>query len=339
MFARIRPFAVAVAALASLQVACAAPPLEEEGDDSAAAMAVATNLDDSEVAALVSGADLACSEPLDGATLCSHPKGLVILTQEGVALVRHEDDDVVTAAALSADRGEKRDIADVLGRVAGSDLDTRGLRPLGVEKVLTDPFLALLRSFAGKATTAAAKAGSEQAEAAVIRSPSAAKAFDDMAVQLAGGKVGRSARGAAILGGKGFDAVAANATNWLRATNRKALGITANHTQALFSDEAARAFVDGPLRAAQQSLAKGQRLAVVIDETDGYVTRPIIRALKERAPDVDVVVVTESIYAQERAFGVAFIDLIGSRESYQSMVRKVSDTLYAFDGAALVKVR
>lgn len=107
----------------ALGLGCAAP-VEEEAGGGSDAMSLDTTLSADELAAIRSGEGLSCGgETVGDAVVCSHPLGVVVMSPDGLALLRAEGD-VVTAKALAKEAAEKDDVGTVLDAVDGGSSGT-----------------------------------------------------------------------------------------------------------------------------------------------------------------------------------------------------------------------
>lgn len=248
--------------LATAALGCAAPADEEIGSAEGAA-GVGETVSMEEAVLLRDGSGLTCDGTTeDGLLLCSHDRGLVVLSDQGIALLQAKGDDV-TAKARAQDASEKHDVADVLEAGNAGGTTTQGLRPQGLlgGRVLVDLVEALVRS--------SRRAVVNETEVAAARS--AEKAGNLVALQKelrAGQSVYRSTAGATVLAGKTPGATIDVTTKWAKATGRRIFGVRLPGLGRTTTRENVEAFM-ALMRAEATKLSPGEKLTILYSPTIG----------------------------------------------------------------------
>lgn len=256
-----------VLALSAGAVACAAPSEEEVGSAEGAAAVADGRLDEGEISALRAGAGLTCRQDgEDSATICAHERGVVVLTDNGVALLEAKGD-LVTGKALAVDARETDDVGAVLEPVSGGDESaTQSLRPQGVTTKL---FLEAITSLFERATAkTAAKAAEREAQVVAARSAEKAGDLTALAKQLRSGEGIARAGTQTILAGSTEKSIAANTKRWAKATGRTLIGVPIEWSSNGSGPEEVVKFM--AFMATQKArLAPGHRLAILMEPGHG----------------------------------------------------------------------
>lgn len=253
--------------MATVMGGCAAASADDGLGSSEGAVSASSRLDDGEVAALRSGIGLTCRQDAEeNATLCAHERGVIVLTDDGIALLEASDG-VVTAKALAKDTAEKDDVGAVLDPIANAsgDSNAQSIRPQGLaSKMILDGIAALLERATART---AAKAADREAQVVAARSAEKAGDLTELAKQLRSGEAIARSGSQTILAGSSTSATVANAKRWLLATGRRTIGVPGIAGAYSGPDEIARFYQFMATEKAR--LAPGERLTIVMSPAHG----------------------------------------------------------------------
>ena len=279
---------LALTLVLALPLGCAAPA--DEVGESQGAMEVADGSVSAAEAQALRGEGLTgCAEEVEGATLCTHRAGLVVMSAEGFALLR-ADGDVITAKA-SAWSIRSNDVNEVLAAASGpgSESATASLRPLGgpVANLAANLLRRLADKLSGATARAVAHAGETEVEIAAVRSTALAGDLGTVTQTLKAGERAALTDGASLLGGVDAAAVTRNARRFFGATNRRTLGLVYDLGDPMVSRDVVRRFHDAYLTKELAALKPGERLTLVVAEGRGHDSfRSFVR---EMSLPIDVV--------------------------------------------------
>ncbi len=327
LLARHRALAL-TALLASLTWGCAAPAEDVGESEGAAAEGVTldTTLSEEEQALLRGEGLVDCIEESGDATLCRHPNGVVVLSADGIAILR-ADGATITAAALTPDREEKRDVGEVLASVSepSGDVGTASLRPQGLASAAAKVLVTIAERLGKNAPRWAtvAMVGGE-AEVAAMRSAALAGDLRAFAASLPKGQLaGYKPSGVTLLGGETQAAAAQATQRWFAVTNRKTIGMAIDIGEST-SEQTIETFFRTIVAPAKREMRNGERLTLVVPTGHGSLETILSTAAREQ---VDVVFIGTSTPPGKVAAIVDASQPLGTRlKAFADRIYSVTDS-------------
>ncbi len=318
-------------------VGCAAPSGDDVDESAGAATVLDGSISEAEAKALRGEGLQGCVETLGDATLCTHPSGLVILTDEGIALLRARGD-TITAKALVADEATKHDAAEVLDAIDTPEpaLGGASLRPQGLAIMTANILRRIADALASSATKTPVAAAGVEAEVVATRSAALAEDLTRATKSLAPAP-GTGNHLVTQLGGATEAVLGQTFRRWKNVTKRKAMGIQLSFAGgSSVSKEAVDAFFSVQVRAEKAKLAAGERIAVVLPDGVGPKAHYLAAAERE---GVDVVRLRPaSPNADDRGFAAVLEAPAGVWTQSADVMRRLVESSFEVTNAGVRRV-
>jgi hypothetical protein len=308
--------------------ACGTGTSEDEvagGSDSALEMSASLDGIDQDMLAEGRGLET-CSENVGLATLCTHARGVVVLSDDGIALLAGKDGDLVAKALGTADPTRKDDVSQVLSAVRenaperSSGAGSSGIEPQSIStaaSTLLRGIVAALQESVRRAPAKLARKGAE-GEVAVAKSSLAEDLTGFVQNMRAGQSMVVAPNGVTILGGTTEKLANQNARRWFAATHRQTIGILDPAVGAFTSAETVLGFTPF-LQAAKATLRPGERLTIVMNPLHGSMDAFLLLAKRE---GVDVV------FVADRAEDLEVAAVVQRFRTPADTVRAITDRWY-----------